>query len=128
MDSVSDPNRLLKNPVILMGGGKAGDRVISEARRMWSRLLIPGRRKTFPHTLLGPAMGRNTTILFMVRLCSLADEITRSRAIASAGAEFFSNLLLRPTSAGIPMAARVVLCGRSRTARAGGTPPCHLSE
>jgi len=29
----------------------------------------------------------------MVRLCGLADEITRSRAIASAEAEFFSILL-----------------------------------
>ena len=29
----------------------------------------------------------------MVRLCGLADEITRSRAIAGAEAEFFSNLL-----------------------------------
>jgi hypothetical protein len=29
----------------------------------------------------------------MVRLCSLADEITRSRAIASAEAEFFGILL-----------------------------------
>ena len=40
-------------------------------------------------------MGRNTTTLFMVRLCSLADEITRSRAIASAEAESSSNLLVR---------------------------------
>ena len=38
-------------------------------------------------------MGRNTTNLFMVRLCSLADEITRSRAGNSAEAKFFSTLL-----------------------------------
>jgi|GEM_PF-263361 len=40
-------------------------------------------------------MGRNTTTLFMVRICSLADEITRSRASASAEAESSSNLLVR---------------------------------
>jgi len=40
-------------------------------------------------------MGRNTTTLFMVRLCSLTDEITRSRAIASAEAESSGNLLVR---------------------------------
>jgi hypothetical protein len=42
-----------------------------------------------PCTLLR-AEGPNTTTLFMVRLCGLADEITRPRAIASAEAEFFS--------------------------------------
>ena len=72
-------SRLLKNRVILKEGGNAGDRVISEARRMWSHLLIPSPRKSFPTSVTRPAMGRNTTILFMVRLCSLADEITRSR-------------------------------------------------
>ena len=37
--------------------------------------------------------GRNTPTLFMARLCGLADEITRSRAIASTEAELFSILL-----------------------------------
>ena len=32
------PSRLLKNRVILTDGGNAGDRVISEARRMWSHI------------------------------------------------------------------------------------------
>jgi len=32
--------------------------------------------------------------LFMVRLCGLADEINRSRAVSSAEAEFFSILLV----------------------------------
>jgi len=44
-------------------------------------------------------MGRNTTTLFLVRprhgVASLADEITRSRSIASDEAEFFSILPAR---------------------------------
>jgi hypothetical protein len=38
-------------------------------------------------------VGRNTTTLFMLRLCGLADETTRPRVVASAKAEFFSILL-----------------------------------
>jgi len=36
---------MLKNRVILADGGDAGDRVISEARRIWSHILIPSPRK-----------------------------------------------------------------------------------
>jgi len=60
---------------------------------MWSHLYISSRRNSFPNTVLRPAMGRNTTILFMVRLCGLADEITRSRGIGSTEAKLFSILL-----------------------------------
>ena len=77
--------------------GNAGGRVISEARRIRSHILIPGPRKIFPNTVLHSAVGRNTTILFMVRLCALADEIARSRAIVSAEAEFLGSLLVRIT-------------------------------
>jgi hypothetical protein len=84
-------SRLLKNHLILTDGGNAGDRVISEARRIRShslladekavsRTLDPLRRKAGPHLTLS-----------MLRLCRLADEITR----ASAEAEFFSMLLVR---------------------------------
>jgi hypothetical protein len=41
-------DRMLKNPVILAEGGNAGDWVISEARRIWSHLLILGPRKNVP--------------------------------------------------------------------------------
>jgi len=44
-------SRLLKNRVILTEGGNAGDRVISEARLIWSHLLIPSPRKSFPNTV-----------------------------------------------------------------------------
>jgi len=40
---------MLKSPVIPTESGNAGDRVFFEARRMWSHLLIPAPRKTFPN-------------------------------------------------------------------------------
>jgi len=42
---------LLKNRVILTEGGHAGDRVISEARRIRSHLLIPGPQNSFPNAV-----------------------------------------------------------------------------
>jgi len=84
---------LLKNSVILPTGEDTGDRVISEARRIWSLLLLPGPRESFPNIVFRSTVGRNTTTLFMMRLCDLADEITRSSGIDSAEAEFFSILL-----------------------------------
>jgi len=48
--------RLLKNRVILTEG-EAEDRVISEARHMWSHLLFPSPRESFPNTVLSLCCG-----------------------------------------------------------------------
>ena len=81
--------------------GNAGDRAISEAGRMPSlrseretgerremqegrQVSILSRLTSFPARL---AAGRACVL---VRLCSLAEEITRSRATAAAESEFFS--------------------------------------
>ena len=68
---------MLKNRVILTESWEAEDRVISEARRIWSFLLplwaVGGPAASCTRALQA---GRNTTILFLVRLCGLADEIT----------------------------------------------------
>ena len=55
--------------------------------------LTPRPSERFPNIVFRSTVGRNTTTLFMMRLCDLADEITRSRGIDSAEAEFFSILL-----------------------------------
>ena len=76
-----------------MEGGDAGDRVISEARRIWSHLLVPSLRKTFPNNAPSLDYGPEHQDLIHGATTpgrgSLADEITRARTIASAGAEFF---------------------------------------
>ena len=51
------PSTLLKNRVTLTKGGDAGDRVISEARRILSHLLLPGPRESFPNTVLSLCCG-----------------------------------------------------------------------
>jgi hypothetical protein len=88
---------MLKNPVTLSGTGNAKDRVISEARRMWSHVLIPGPRETFPNIALSLDHGPEHHELVLGATSpgrgSLADEITRSRAGNSAEAKFFSTLL-----------------------------------
>jgi len=93
---------MLKKLVILVENGNAGDRVISEARRMWSHLLIPGPRKTFPNIALSLDYGPEHHELIHGATTpwrgGLADEITRSRAGRSAEAEFFS-ILIEPAAA-----------------------------
>ena len=75
-------SRLLKNRVILVEGGTAGDRVISEARRIWSHLLIPGPRKTFPNRLPSLCYGQERHDLIhgaTMRPCRRDDPVSRHR-------------------------------------------------
>ena len=92
----ADATRMLKNRLLSTNGGNAGDRVISEARRLWSHLLLSRSRKTFPNTVASLDDGPEHHELIHGATTpwrgGLADEITRSRTIASAGAESFSVL------------------------------------
>jgi len=102
---------LLKNRLTLTKGGDAGDRVISEARRIWSHLLLPGPRESRPNTVLLLCYGPKHHNLIHGATTpwrGLADEITRSRGIGSAEAEIFSILL-----AGRPLAPTLTTPGRA---------------
>ena len=56
----------------------ARDRMVCEARRTWSRLSTPWTPGAPPEPAPPPRRGRTTPTLFMARLCSLAEQITRS--------------------------------------------------